>query len=293
LQAIAFYQTGIFKVFPLNNAYHFILNLLFLQSWGLEAGNSYNSPSWSVSVEVFLYGLFFILCWFNLNKKFFIWIIIFLAIGIETVYSPLGQGIFSFFAGGLVYYIYQNLASARDVKRYTRWIGLLASLSMVVMVADVYLQFIENAALLISHHLIKHFTDVQILKIVEATCHLYLKLIVFPLTILFFGLYETLEGSRGKQLAFIGHISYSSYLIHFPLQLLLMDICDEFKLNIGRLADSGITMMLFYLLLIGISLASFHYFELPVQNYIRKKLIRNKKPVALSIPESAACRVNE
>ena len=49
-------------VYPYNDAYHFFLNLALASSWGLEKGYSFNGPVWSVSVEVLLYALFFLMC---------------------------------------------------------------------------------------------------------------------------------------------------------------------------------------------------------------------------------------
>jgi len=42
----------------LADPYHFLLNLLFLQESGLNAGYSFNYPSWSLSVEMFCYVAF-------------------------------------------------------------------------------------------------------------------------------------------------------------------------------------------------------------------------------------------
>jgi peptidoglycan/LPS O-acetylase OafA/YrhL len=47
-------------VYRFNDLKHFILNLLLLQSWGMESGESFNGPSWSISVEAFLYCVFFV-----------------------------------------------------------------------------------------------------------------------------------------------------------------------------------------------------------------------------------------
>jgi peptidoglycan/LPS O-acetylase OafA/YrhL len=45
---------GSFFVYPNNDLYHFLLQLVFASNWGFERGNSFNGPVWSVSVEVFL-----------------------------------------------------------------------------------------------------------------------------------------------------------------------------------------------------------------------------------------------
>src|ERR1700704_5409881 len=54
-------QIGHFFVFPANDARHFILNLLFIQQWGWKWDWSFNAPTWSVSIEVLLYVLFFVI----------------------------------------------------------------------------------------------------------------------------------------------------------------------------------------------------------------------------------------
>jgi len=44
-----------------NNFYHFILNFFFIQAWGFQDGYSFNGPSWSISIEIIAYSLFFYL----------------------------------------------------------------------------------------------------------------------------------------------------------------------------------------------------------------------------------------
>ena len=46
-------------IFENNDLYHFVLNILFISSWGLEKGMSFNQPIWSVSFELIVYILFF------------------------------------------------------------------------------------------------------------------------------------------------------------------------------------------------------------------------------------------
>src|SRR5207244_9707990 len=45
------------------------------------------------------------------------------------------------------------------------------------------------------------------------------ELLLFPLTILTLAVWEARRGRLGRRLAFVGQISYSSYLLHFPLQM--------------------------------------------------------------------------
>jgi hypothetical protein len=53
-----------------SDAYHLLLNVFMLQGTGLETGYSFNSPAWSISVEVICYAIF----WFALRSRHFTWI---------------------------------------------------------------------------------------------------------------------------------------------------------------------------------------------------------------------------
>jgi peptidoglycan/LPS O-acetylase OafA/YrhL len=50
-----------FQIYPYNDAYHFMLHVFFMSHWGFEVGESFNQPIWSVSVEIFIYIVFFAL----------------------------------------------------------------------------------------------------------------------------------------------------------------------------------------------------------------------------------------
>ena len=75
---------------------------------------------------------------------------------------------------------------------------------------------------------------------------------------------------------FLGNATYSSYLMHFPIQLGL----------VGRILDalgfsrtvffSPIVLVAYLALVISTSLAVYHLFELPAQNWIRRRARRPK-----------------
>jgi len=67
-QIITFYRAGEFFVYPFNDLHHFVLNVLFMSYWGMESGESFNGPTWSVSIEVLLYVIFFAVCRARLVK---------------------------------------------------------------------------------------------------------------------------------------------------------------------------------------------------------------------------------
>jgi peptidoglycan/LPS O-acetylase OafA/YrhL len=61
LQTIHYGRHGAFQAFEHNDIYHFALNIFFASNWGLERGLSFNAPVWSVSVEVLVYAVFWLL----------------------------------------------------------------------------------------------------------------------------------------------------------------------------------------------------------------------------------------
>ena len=92
---------GSYFVFAFNDSKHFLLNLFFASSWGLEGGYSFNGPSWSVSVEILLYALFFVLCrLFPIHTVVLASASIVGFVVISKFYNPVGRGIGSFFLGG-------------------------------------------------------------------------------------------------------------------------------------------------------------------------------------------------
>lgn len=86
-------------------------NLLLLQSWlPFSEHLSWNSPSWSISVEYYMYMIFFITLFLK-KMKYILWFLIsmvsflFISNGSDILQGVL-RGLSSFFAGSLVYILY-------------------------------------------------------------------------------------------------------------------------------------------------------------------------------------------
>jgi len=93
---------------------------------------------------------------------------------------------------------------------------------------------------------------------------------LFPSIILLLALVETNRGSLGKKFAFLGDISYSSYLLHFPLQLFLMILILSLSIDQNVFLSSGM-LVAFFSVLLPVSYASYHHFELPMQSFLRRQ----------------------
>jgi peptidoglycan/LPS O-acetylase OafA/YrhL len=92
--------------------------------------------------------------------------------------------------------------------------------------------------------------------------------LLFPLTILSLAQAETWRGYLGRRFAMVGNLTYSSYLLHFPLQLVVFELTRYMGIA-DSLFYSSLSMVLFFALLIPKCLLSYYYFETPSQKHVR------------------------
>ena len=95
------------------------------------------------------------------------------------------------------------------------------------------------------------------------------------MTVLALALNDSRWSRFTSKISFIGNMSYSSYLLHFPLQLIFLAVVLFSGIN-PRALVSPWTFCLFFALLIPLSLASYYKFERPMQDTLRSKLISNR-----------------
>jgi peptidoglycan/LPS O-acetylase OafA/YrhL len=207
----------------------------------------FNGPSWSISVEMGLYILFFLSCYFKLYKWYFtlaIVIISFFSRGTQIEF--LAQGIMSFYMGGIAFYVFQFLANKTTSKIQTLFIYSSIGLLMVSVFIFRYLM----------HAQLPFY---------------FFEFAGFPLAVIVTALLENKLGSGlGKKLSIVGDISFSCYLIHFPLQLAFILVTEKLKLP-NTVYYSPLVLGLFFTILILLSILSFKFFEKPVQNLLRQK----------------------
>lgn len=256
-QQVHWWTAQRYFVYQVNDAYHFILNLLFVSSWGFQKGYSFNAPIWSVSVEIFLYCVFFVLC--RTVRPRLPSILLALAAGwllLEPPLRPLGLGLLFFFLGGLSFKAYEAI-----VRRDIAWLAgpLLPTLTLAAWIGAVWVAGLEPR-IEISPFLRRLGDDGFGIAI-------YL---LFPLTILSLALMETRRGNLGKRIAFIGNLTYSSYLLHFPLQLVVATAVAYFSLS-PEIFYSRRLFLGFVVVLCALSYASYRWFEVPVQRWLRRR----------------------
>lgn len=251
-QAIYFAANAEYFVYGFNDAYHFVLHLLFVPAVGWEGGWSFNGPVWSVSVEALVYALFFVVCLAARGSVALLWLAVAAGAiggfgGIE--YEPWSRGIGSFFVGGGVYLAYAWIVRRAAARRVAIAVGVLALLLW--------------AGVLVALH--------PAIRIEPSWAHAlayFPALVLFPCTVLAAALFETCVRNPVARLAFLGDASYGVYLWHFPLQLVWM--LGAQRLGVAREAFLSPWMLAgFIACLLILALASHRGFEMPMQRRIR------------------------
>jgi peptidoglycan/LPS O-acetylase OafA/YrhL len=219
-------------IYPDNGATSFTYHLFFASNW-FTSELSFNGQIWSVSVEILIYMAFFLIV-----KQFGCGPIVALIVGLMSyVLLKLGlpwlnPSVFEcglfFFLGGAVQHYYT-----------TRWALLIASVAAV------------STTLLLSAGLIAMSTKLALVLALSA-------IVIFA---------KLRHGSLDR-LVVLGNATYSSYLVHFPMQLGIVLFLDT--AGIDREWMRNVPALLAYLALtIACSLLVYRWFEKPAQDYIR------------------------
>jgi peptidoglycan/LPS O-acetylase OafA/YrhL len=245
LQAIYFRINGTWFVIQFNDAYHWLLNLFFISSWGPQIGHSFNGPVWSVSIEVGLYILFFVFARFapaNLLTTLLIIIACDFARRLR-LHAIWPEAIECFFIGGFCfliidrYYIRKRHPSTELVLLVATTLGWLS-----------FLYWPEGRDLIDRWGL---------------TFYLLLPGAILSLVVL-----EIRGYAVSPKLAWVGDTTYATYLLHFPLELVFILVAQQLGIA-DNLVFSKPAFVLFMTILFAISVITYQYFERPAQRLIR------------------------
>ncbi len=273
-QWIMIRNSGASLYYPNNDPFHFVLQLFFVSNWLGEFGFSFNGPVWSVSVEVLLYIIFFIISVLRFNRWWHL--LLFVLIGhllVRCGQRDLSRGIVSFFLGGLIYQVFLCLWRRGLSGFLVSALILLTSLLWILIpynsANDCLRKIFEGSYL--ERLLTIHHKNVLGLLLLQLTQNSY-ELILFPLTLLTLSTWEAYRGTLGKRLSFLGNISYSVYLIHFPLLLWLAIVAHAFSIS-RMVYFSPWALIAFFCALLPLSFCSYHFLERPAQLWLRTKLL--------------------
>lgn len=253
LQAIyATGHAGAFFVYADNDLRHFALNLVFAPAWGFEKAMSFNGPIWSVSVEVLVYALFF-----ALSQAFRAGLLARLAVAGAAVALLAANSRFGpipglrmilncvayFYMGGVI----QAIAARLSFDTLRR----LAPVALAVSLALAWTTF-------------RGEIDTPKWAILGFT-----SLLVFGVL----GLDGWPVAERAlERIAPLADTTYSSYLIHFPIQIAAVTLTDRLGWE-RTLYDSPLALLAFLVATFWLGWLVFHRFERPAQAWLRRRML--------------------
>jgi peptidoglycan/LPS O-acetylase OafA/YrhL len=241
LQSLYFRTNGYFFVYQNNDVRHFLLQLVMASKWGFESGDSFNGPIWSISVEVLVYVVFFLLLRFVTRSPLLNVVVVVACLNFSgLIFSCLAF----FYAGGLAAIARRAIATAASRAAIERMGWSVATLVPVSIVA-----------LGLQSQLIA-----------------WLFLVTYTPVLLFCLSGEImLPAPAQRLLEAAGNMTYSSYLLHFPIQLL---VALGFAIAGRALPVYDGAFFAFY---VGVTLLAsyfaYRWFEAPAQSLLRKRLL--------------------
>lgn len=243
LQMTHFQLFNSYFVYKYNDLKHFLLQLGFMSYWGFQDGHSFNGPIWSVSVEILLYGIFFAFCRFIPLKPKFLLLVSLLGLVVGGIH--IGVGILCFFVGGLLHGILEHHRRNSAPDFSNQWLpGFAVCLAIIVFYSSTFVR---------SGHLKIYVACVSIL----------------PAVVYFLAWRQVCFPDRGKSLAAAGDMTYASYLLHFPLQIIFHILFALY----GFFDPTDIkTLFVFVMSTYGLSYLAYRGFELPAKNFLRDQL---------------------
>ena len=250
LQIFYYFQHGSYFVYQENTLSRFVLQLFFMDSWHVSGFAAFNIPAWSVSVEIFVYMIFYFVTSAGLTKGkgLPILLLFLLLINSFQILPPFKECLFFFFSGCML----------------ARWINSGISLTSLFIRAVIIAVVLVIAASLLKTYM----SPPELLD--GSAIYLLRDVAVFVVVVLCFII--TFRSATPKFVAStfrnLGNMTYSIYLVHFPIQISIFlvlqpkdyAVFDDPKILFLFLATSVITGWL-----------AFRFVEKPVQRYLRSK----------------------
>jgi len=236
-------QLQAYFYFPYNSADDFALQLLMVANRALNR-DSFNYPIWSVSIELWIYLLFFITVRYISGSALMNLLVVGVCLWVESrgVKNPLIECAKLFYVGGLAAILRRSLTSRRTAIAvncgawlvgffFTRWLWRAYGTQ-----PDTFMSFFSCTSAPVFLFCFSHIPRLP--KVVE------------------------------KAIETAGNVTYSSYLLHFPIQILIALICAYSSWKIPLYEPA------FFIGFMSVTLISAHfvyqYFEAPAQRTLRR-----------------------
>ncbi len=236
MQAINFFLTESFFVYALNDVPHFLLSLCML----FGSNFSFNGPAWSISCEMGAYILFFATLFYFSKSRIPIYVaIITTALTLGYFNTEWMRALIGFFVGCIAFELRSKMKPF--------WL-LILSIMLAIFFKDVGKKAILLYSFLLFPSLILTVLNSKILSSILSI----------------------------KPLVFLGTISYSIYLWHFPLQLTINVLDNLLTLKLNYLSPTFFAT--YALTLCAVATLSHHLLEKPAM-HLKNKLLSRKTAI--------------
>jgi peptidoglycan/LPS O-acetylase OafA/YrhL len=242
MQAVYFAGNGAYFVYATNDAVHFVLQLFMASNWSGQNPESFNGPIWSISIEVLVYCVFFLgLRYLGASAAVVGAIaaasalILFLKISAHPVFSCMMY----FYLGCLTAIVYSRVKD-HPRRRAAVSIGAAAAIAAVI--------------------------GLQFFMVVKP---IYFLLVLSPALIFLCVSHMPATKLASGMLVAAGNMTYSSYLLHVPIQLTAATLATHMHWRIPVYSKAFFLAFLAGTLLL--SFYCFKFFEMPAQTYLRRR----------------------
>jgi len=236
-QVINYQSTGSFQIYQMNDLYHFFLHVFFISGWGFEADYSFNAPIWSVSIELVIYILFFISI-INLNKYKIKFVL-------------------------LVYFLLLALDKSGALKNYQPALSLFVDCGRL---------FFSGVFVFYIYEIVKkkfYLILLSLLLIYLSTIGNFKIFLFFPAVLLLFVCLEIFINEKFKKpFELFGNLTYAMYLLHIPVQLLIIFTFNYFNI-FDEIFINNYFFIFYIFLMMMLSFLCFKFYERPLFNKIR------------------------
>jgi peptidoglycan/LPS O-acetylase OafA/YrhL len=236
-------------LYPNNDFYHFALQLGMASNWGLRVGESFNGPIWSISIEVLVYAVFFASLRYISGSLAFMSAVVLAA----TLIQMLGISTHVFFPCVAFFYLGCLTAWVYEWQRRSRRTGAIATAGALTLVV-VTLAFGLHLGMPPKYAL-------------EALA---------PASILLCVKHVRPSGHIANWLVAAGNMTYSSYLLHVPIQITVVTLCSYINWHLPYYRPA--TFVTFMVITLFLSYWSYRRFEMPAQALVRRHLLRTQTP---------------
>lgn len=264
IQMVSLQVIGKYQILATNDLYHLFLNLFYAQAWGFEKAYSFNSPTWSVSIEEIVYYTFWLIVVrkgnLTIGKSLILCFVGFLC---YPFLGLVGQCFLFFYCGAFIFKLQYN---QKTIRYYLFFILFILFILLLILIIYFY---IKGVLYFLGFDIF--FKNISLIKNL-------LKMILFisgfSLIVLLgacvdrIGLLKKLN----PMFKFVGSLTYSTYLWHLPVQVLVLFVFDVFSVN-RDIFNSNFVFIIWIIFMIVAGRMSYLYIERPIQVYIRERYL--------------------